>query len=176
MNQHQRKFLLDQIEKQYRKEREILNDREPEAPCLNNFLVAAILAGTVRLQPPEILKEWLGVRVRQSGTDDALISTNRRSWRASRNADEPACVTIPADVVFVLPEDFLEVQRKYEANHKQWESELAALEAAMSALRIKVQVGSDSALAPLIDQADRICHFSLVAAHGLLLGPPPQPV
>ena len=35
MNQHQRKFLLEEIEKQYRKEKQELEQRKPKAPSLN---------------------------------------------------------------------------------------------------------------------------------------------
>jgi hypothetical protein len=167
MNQHQRKFLLEAIEKQYTTEHDALRKRRPKAPSLNNYLIAAVLDGSFVLKDAAHVRSALVERVRDLGKDEALLSNHSRSWR---NSDEPAAeISLPAHVLFDLPPGYAASFEAYEPALRQWQSEMDALEAAVGAMRLRVQIGSDKALAALVDQADQLCSLSLTASNQLLL-------
>ena len=170
MNQHQRKFLLDEIEKQYRKEKDELNERRPKAPSLNNFLLAAILDGTAKMKPVEEVGRQIRDRVRDMGKSQALVSERESIWGRGRrdDDDEKECINVPALTLFDEPPAYAELREKYEADLAKWKAEVAALEAGIAAMRIKVQVGSDRALLSIVDQADQICSMSLTASSRLI--------
>jgi hypothetical protein len=172
MNQHQRKFLLEQIESIYKAERQSLLQRKPVAPSLNNYLIAAILDGTAKMHPAEKIKEYIRKRVRDLGKGAALTTPEDR-W-GSRNQDDKReeTINLPALALYEMPAAFAEVHSAYEAAQKAWDEESKALEASINAMRIKVQVGSDKALEALVEQADNICRMSLTASSRLLLSSP----
>jgi len=165
MNQHQRKFLLEQIEKQYKIEWQELQQRKPDAPSLNNYLIAALLDGSAKMLPPETVRETFRQRVRDLGRTEALVVSGERWGRR----DAIDCIEIPALLLFEEPPEYAVARRAYEEKLAAWEQEKKALEASINAMRIKVQVGTDRALASLADQADKLCSMSLTASSRLLL-------
>lgn len=172
MNQNQRKFLLEAIEKQYRIEKEKLSEREPKAPSLGNYLTAAILDGSFKMKSVESIRSAIHDRVRDLGKDEALLTDDGDRWsrRNRRNDDSEEVVKLPVEVLFELPENYVPELDKYEKAMAAWEKEIESLEAAINAMRIKVQIGSDKALEVLIDQADKLCSMSLTASSQLMLG------
>lgn len=172
MNQKQRDFLLESIEKQYRAEMKELGERKPKAPSLNNYLVAAILDGSFRMKEAETVRAAIRERVRELGKGDTLTHESRDVWGRSRHkddSDETEMLHIPALLLFDEPPGYAEARRVYEEKLAAWKEAAKALEAAHNAMRIKIQIGSDKALASLIDQADKLCSMSLTASSQLLL-------
>lgn len=175
MNQHQRKFLLEQIEKQYKKEMDELRGRKPHAPSLNNYLIAAILDGSAKMKPQDKVAAMVRERVRDLGKDESFVAAGRDNWgRRSHEADDAYAelVSIPALLLFEPPVQYAEKRKQFEDDLEKWEAEVRALEASIAAMRIKVQVGSDKALEALVDQADQICSMSLTASTKLLSARP----
>ena len=174
MNQHQRKFLLEEIEKQYKRERSELAGRKPKAPSLNNYLIAAILDGTARMQPQKEVEKMVRQRVRDLGKGDSFISHGEDRWGRRNDDDEKYAdlVSIPALLLFEPPPQYSEKRKQYESDLKKWQEEERDLEVSIAAMRIKVQVGSDNALAALVDQADQICSMSLTVSSKLLASKP----
>lgn len=172
MNQHQRKFLLEAVEKQYKTEYQSLRERRPKEPSMNNYLIAAILDGSFVMKSSDAIREAVVERVKHLGKDDAFLSTNRRSsWSGSGSGDDDdKSVSIPAGILFEMPAGYARVFAAYEAALGSWEAECAALGTSIAAMRIKVQIGSDKALETLVEQADKLCSMSLTASSQLLLG------
>jgi len=168
MNQHQRKFLTEAIETQYKTERNALHGKKPKAPSLNNYLIAAILDGSFVMRDQKDVRKALVERVRDLGKDESLVERGYRSRRLTDDEEEDA-VSIPVSVIFELPAGYLVEFKKYEAALAAWESSVAALEAAFNAMKIKVQLGSDAALESLVAQADQLCAMSLTATSRLML-------
>lgn len=170
MNQHQRKFLLEAVEKQYKTERDSINERRPKAPSLNNYLIAAILDGSFVLKSADALRDTIRQRVRAMGKEDSLIEHDNHFGRRNREDEDVAFVKLPAEVVFDLPPDYATSLAEYEIALAAWEKELADLETSIGAMRIKIQIGSDKALDVLVEQADKLCSMSLTVSSRLLLG------
>jgi hypothetical protein len=166
MNQHQRKFLLDEIEKRYKLEKDELRKREPKEPSLNNYLVAAILDGSFVMKDPSVVRESLRKRVRDLGKGESLLGGGRSSWR---DESEDGSITLPAELLFDRPVSYAEAMDVYDAAKAAWKSEMDALDASIAAMRIKVQIGSDKALDALVLQADTLCSMSLASSNRLLL-------
>ena len=106
MNQHQRKFLLDEIEKQYKRERNELGERKPQAPSLNNYLIAAILDGSAKMKPQKEVETMVRQRVRDLGKGDSFISPNHNTYGRRRGEDDEEyadMVSIPALMLFEPP-------------------------------------------------------------------------
>jgi hypothetical protein len=165
MNQHQRKFLLETIETQYKTERDALNRREPREPSLNNYLIAAVLDGSFAMRDPAHVRDAIRERVQNLGKDESLIGS--RSRYGERLDD--ATVTLPAVLLFEMPAGYAKALADYEEAHRAWAEEAKALNASIMAMRLKVQIGSDKSLDALVQQADTLCSMSLTASNKLLL-------
>lgn len=170
MNQHQRKFLLEAIEKQYRTEKTEIDAAEPEPPSLNNYMIAAILDGSFRMKSPEALRDCLTERVRKLGKSESLIQTAERyGRRRSRQDADEDMVNVPATVLFEMPEAYQQSLDAFEAAHREWQGRVKKLEASIQAMRIKVQIGSDKALETLVQEVDTLCSIFIAEASKLLL-------
>jgi len=175
MNQHQRKFLLEEIEKQYRREKDTLQKKKPIAPNLDNYLIAEILDGSAVMRPIEKVQESIRQRVRDLGKGEALVTTASRSvWggRRRESEEDEDVISLPALLLFEMPKAFVEVRDAYEEAIALWNQQMTELESSINAMRIKVQVGSDDALESLVAQADKLCSMSLTSSSRLLLPAP----
>ncbi len=171
MNQHQRKFLLEAIEKQYKAERSALNDRKPKEPSMNNYLIAAILDGSFKMKSSNLVRDAIVARTRTLGKSEALLTNSSQSWGRD-DEDSGKVITLPANLLFELPNGYTMAFAQFEEDHDKWKNEVDALEASIQAMRIKVQIGSDKSLEALVEQADTLCSMSLTASNKLLLGGP----
>lgn len=175
MNKDQRKFLVDEIEKRARKDKEELRSRRPKEPSLNNYLVAAILDGSFKMKGSEEVRTAIRDRVRDMGRDQSLVDRSRSSFGRNDDVEGVDKITLPVDILFDLPPGYAEVYAKYEADLAAWQEEMKMLEVAFDAMRIKIQVGSNEALRALVDQADKLCELTLSQSSELLFktGSPP---
>lgn len=171
MNQTQRQFLLTAIESQFKKECSVLKEKRPTAPSLNNYLVAAVLDKSFKLQPAEHVRKAIHARVLSLGQKDTLVERKSDRWGRDDEDDEkqPFHMTIPADVIFEMPKGYEMARAQYEEQKEEWDKKMAALSASFEAMKIKVQLGSDKALGALVDQADSLCSMSLTASSKLLI-------
>lgn len=166
MNQHQRKFLLDTIEKQFRDELAQLRNKKPVEPSLNNYLTAAILDGSFVMRSQAEIRDSISTRVRDLGKGEALLTWSGRYGREHDGAE--SVISLPAELLFKLPPGYAKAKAEYDAKMADWNSEIKALENSIAAMRIKVQIGSDDALMALVNQADRLCSMSLTISSKLL--------
>lgn len=170
VNQKQREFLIAAVDKQFKAEREKLGQRKPVAPSLNNYLTAAILDGSFDMHSPSAIRESIRRRVRDLGKGESLLDGSGRHWGRSRDNDEgDDVIALPARLLFVAPPEYAKALSEYEKAMEKWKQEDSALESAVNAMRLKIQIGSDKALETLISQADQLCSMSLTASNRLLL-------
>ncbi len=167
MNQHQRKFLLDTIEKQFRDELAQLKNKKPVEPSLNNYLTAAILDGSFVMRSQAEIRDSISTRVRDLGKGEALLTSYGGLYGRPRDGAE-SVISLPAELLFQLPPGYSKAKAEYDAKMEKWNSEIKALENSIAAMRIKVQIGSDDALMALVNQADQLCSMSLTVSSKLL--------
>ena len=173
MNQKQREFLIEAIDKQYKKEKDALDDTQPQAPSLNNYLTAAILDGSFVMKSPDTVREAIRQRVRDLGKGETLVTDDGYSRRHRHlEDDETDAITVPALLLFDEPPEYAAARKTYESKHQEWEKSEERLDAAHNAMKIKIQIGSDKALENLVDQADTLCSLSLTESSHLLLTAP----
>ena len=165
MNQTQRKFLLDAIETQYSKERDELKDQKPREPSLNNFLIAAILDKSFKLKSQESIRQAVHDRVLRLGKSNALVGSSRYADDDDANGN----VSLPASVLFETPPPYRALHDEYKRDLEEWNRKMKNLDDSISAMRIKVQLGSDASLGALVDQADKLCSMSLTTSSTLML-------
>ena len=164
MNKDQRKFLNDFIEKEGRKLDAEHRQRRPKEPSLNNYLIAAILDGSFILLPQETMRERFHQRVLNLGPGDQFIE--KSGW--SHREGPPNSMLISVHDIFVIPEAYLIEYDKFQEAYVFWEKEGKQLEELRKTLSIKVQIGSDKALAKLVEQADNLGDLRLVNSRLLL--------
>ena len=172
MNQTQRTFLTNSIEKQFYKEREAHKKNAPKEPSLNNYLVASILDGSFKMKSLDAVRDAIRERTIKLGKKEALLCDADDVWgrRSRQDQDsEETFIKIPVSVIFELPERYVSEKKQYDADLEKWEVEEEALSNSFEAMKIKVQMGSDKALASLIDQADKLCSMSLTKSSQLLI-------
>lgn len=173
MNQTQRQFLLNSIEARFRSEKEELIRRKPKAPSLNNFLIASILDGTFQMKDLGAVRDAIRERVLKLGKSEALLNEGADTWGRRSQQDEDEIgnrfINLPVGILFELPPRYAKEKEKYDSEIQEWEECKRALESSFEAMKIKVQLGSDKALQPLIDQADALCSMSLTASSKLFI-------
>lgn len=163
MNKDQRKYLIDEVTKIYKNQRDKIT--MPEAPSLNNYLIAAFLDNSIKMKDPELLKKRIRERVLKMGHNDVLLieKSERGYWRSrpSEKDDENIVQISPADL-FEYPENFLKARREYEQQRDECDSDIEKLDAEFKTVMFKLNISSDKALENLIQEADNLGSISLV--------------
>jgi len=171
MNKDQRKYLTDWVDKGFSKEQEAIEARRYERPMLNNYLVALAMRGELKIKSTEEIGAYVQKRVLEMGKDDALVSfedESGRRWdrKLGRYVYVPASgshsVTLEAEQIFWIPQDYLDRLAAWEENEKQIEADLEALANVRDTVLLKVNIGSDRALESVIAQADSLATLDLV--------------
>lgn len=162
MNQDQRKFLIEQVNKSFRAQKELLEEEEESIvePSLNNYLVAAVFDGTFQLQDVEGLKAKIKQRVLKFGKSDKLVTDPNDSY-SRRGKDNKAEVTLDATDLFVLPEAYVVALEQYRKIKKGKSKELLTLESQRDTIIMKIQIGSNALLDKLVMQIDNLGDLDL---------------
>lgn len=145
MNQKQREFLIDRIQRTCRQQEDTLKEGHRPRPSLNNYMVAAFMDGSVQFNDLDVLKEKMRQRVLRSGTEDAIISSGSRHY-SRRNDDEKNFCEIEAEELFVMPPAYLEALAEYEREQQAIDDKISLLHAQRDTIVMKVQLGSDKVL------------------------------
>jgi hypothetical protein len=175
MNQDQRKFLIEQVNKSFQVQKNLLEEEEESIiePSLNNYLVAAVFDGTFQLQDVEDLKRKIKERVLKFGKNDKLVSDPNDSY-SRRGRDNKAEVTLDAADVFVLPEAYVVALEQYRKIKKGKSKELLALESQRDTIIMKIQIGSNALLDKLVMQIDNLGDLDLTNTQLALTAPSKQ--
>lgn len=176
MNQDQRKYLLEQVDKTFRKQAEKLEGTKPLRPSLNNYLVAAFLDGSVKFQSIEKLKAKMREAVLKFGANDRLVLNEDddecRYRRRHSHENQHNYVQLSAFELFVIPAAYEEALKEYEEKRKAYEKSIEALEAQRDTIKMKIQIGSDKVLSRLIEQVDNMADLSIMNSQLLLIAEP----
>jgi hypothetical protein len=172
MNQDQRKFLIKQVEATFARQLDKLV--KPEPPSLNNYLVAAVLDGTIQYKSIDVLRNSVKRAVLALGPSDTFVQYADRWHRKRRVDDEEApTLTMAPDVIFVYPRAYLEAEEEYEQKREEYQEAVATLENLRDTIVMKIQIGSNEVLDRLIRDVDNMGDLRVINTQ-LLLGVPPQ--
>jgi hypothetical protein len=169
MNQEQRKYLLEQVNRTYQREKRALDDRRPDPPSLNNYLIACVLDGSFQLQEPGDIRAHVRSLVLDLGAAKTFIDTNNYRYNSNKDEDEnEQFVSLRADALFVLPENYREAKAAYDEARAAWDKESEQLEEFTETVKLKIQIGSSKALDKLVEQADNLADLNIVNTKLLL--------
>lgn len=172
MNQDQRKFLIERVNKTFNQQQKKITDRKPIKPSLNNYLVAAFLDGTIQFNDIAALKHKMRETVLRYGVDDRLIRSKRNDrYRYSSDDTEDSatdvCEVVAKDL-FIIPENYLAALAEYETEMEKIKTELETLEAQRDTILLKIQIGSNQVLDKLITQVDNLADLNIMNSQFLL--------
>lgn len=166
MNQPQREFLIKHIERHHKKAIDDLNKTRPRKPSLNNYLIAAVLAGSFKLQSEESIRDFIRALVLSLGPDGALVKGPRRHY--DDDDDVANTLTLPAEQLFTLPAEYLSALESYNEAERAWQSQIDQTNEIKDTLILKIQIGSAKVLEKLVEQVDNLADLQLVNTRLLL--------
>lgn len=152
MNQTQRKFLLDKIDKQLDIRVRALRDAQPEQPNLANFLLAGILAGTLEIRSSKELKHILRERALQDVGE----------WLDTSYGTHKTEVKFKLREFFVIPPEAETANQAYIQEYNRLETEIHELVIRGEGLKTRIQLASDKTLQKMIDEVDDMGDISLM--------------
>lgn len=152
MNQKQRDFLIDQVNKTRKARIEELKALEPKEPSLSAFLHQAVMDGSAILKSQEELMKAFKTKARTAAEKgDKFLET---SYRYRSSEDEGATLTIDPLAIFEMPTEFSELKRKYLADKLIYIGALNAVNAKVDGIITRIQLATDKTLDTIIEQID----------------------
>jgi hypothetical protein len=169
MNQDQRKFLIEKVERTYRDQCNVLTVNAPTRPSLNNYLIAAFLDNTIQFNDIDKLKDKMRKTVLKYGVSDKLVNDEDDDILTSRRKNkESNFVKILAEDLFVIPESYTEAMKKYNEEKKEIDNKTRELEGNKETIIMKIQIGSSAVLDKLITQVDNMADLNIMNSQFLL--------
>jgi hypothetical protein len=168
MNQDQRKYLIEQVHQTCKEQTEKLEEKIPEKPSLNNYIVAAFLDNSIKFANIDTLKKKMRASVLKLGVGQSLIEAGDRGYR-HRDLDEKDVVKVIAEDIFVIPQNYIDALKEYEDKKKLINDKIETLRNTEKTITLKLQIGSAVTLDKLIMQVDNMGDLNLVNTQ-LLLG------
>jgi hypothetical protein len=153
MNNQQRKYLVDKITAATEVQIKMLRESKPERPNLSNYLLHAVMSGTVQLRDNAHLLAVI--------KNKALKST-RDNWLNDRWSSTKEEITLDVADVFVIPEDYRTICAEFEAKVRKIDEEIYALHQKKDGLVTRITLASDKTLQNLINEVDDMGNLSLV--------------
>jgi hypothetical protein len=166
MNQEQRKFLTEQVQKTYNNQVSKLKEGIPEKPSLNNYLVAAFLDNTIKFNDIDILRSKMHETVLRFGISDRLIK-ERDSYNRRHNQGSEIVEINPEDL-FIIPQNYISAVSEYEELKTKIEKQIDELESTQRTIIMKIQVGSSAAMDKLVMQIDSVGDLNILNAQLML--------
>ena len=167
MNQDQRKFLIERVNKTFNAQKSKLEGNKIDRPSLNNYLVAAFLDNSIEFNDIEKLKVKMRETVLKYGASDKLVSEKVDRWGSNANKDKNTCEIVAEDL-FVIPESYKSALAEYEAYKKDIQDKVEQLEAQRDTILLKIQIGSNQVLDKLVTQVDNLADLNIMNSQFLL--------
>jgi hypothetical protein len=165
MNQDQRKFLIERVNKTFMIQKKKIEDNKLIKPSLNNYLVAAFLDNSIQFNDIERLKVKMRETVLRYGASDKLIK-EKDDWRTERKGDN--ICEIVAEDLFIIPESYKKALAEYQSEKDKQQQDIDQLEAQKDTILLKIQIGSNQVLDKLITQVDNLADLNIMNSQFLL--------
>lgn len=168
MNQEQRKFLIERVNKTFEAQKKKIESKSVDKPSLNNYLISAFLDDTIKFNDIEKLKEKMKKQVLKMGTGDVLIKSNRRGGFLGDSKSADNICEVVAEDLFIIPQSYLDALKEYTDHQTLLEDEINQLEAQKDTILLKIQIGSNVVLDKLITQVDNLADLNIMNSQFLL--------
>lgn len=170
MNERQRKFLTEHVNKTYQAEKKKIEEERPGKPSMNNHVISAILNKTLKIHDSElILKKLLERTLKLTKKDKSFVKEDEDYNYRLRETTYTKYIEVPPEDLFEMPDTYQEEMRKYKESKLIYDKKLDDLEARHNTIVLKVQVGSAANLEKLVMQIDNLGSLDLIG-NQLLLG------
>lgn len=177
MNQKGRDFLEKKVTQMF--DREVKGLRKPQEPDLEAFILAAIAEGTIVPHDQDTLKK----NMKRAALNTAIdFDYSYNNWETGEEEEDDRAwegrhqqIKISPWAIFQQPPDWKKAIEKYAEDKRVYEEKKAALEAQKEALHMKIQIGSDKMLAPLVDQVDASGNLQILNSRVLFIDEGPKP-
>ena len=156
MNATQRKFLVEKLQEQTKKQIEELHKQRQQFPSTSNYIFKAVMNDTLKLKPEaEIL---------QALKQKALSAKEGSNWLSEDRIGitKENTVRIGLNELIVLPQDYKDELDRVVAFNKEINRKIKDLETQLNTLEIRIQLASDKVLQKLLNEVDDLGDLSLV--------------
>lgn len=156
MNQQQRKFLIEKIEKKTKITVDALKSSIPDAPSFSNYMMHAVMSGNYDIIDKDAIKALI--------LKKALNSKEGRSdWMGDSQAfGSRTQLAFKPKEIFIVPEEYTTIHNEYAAKRKQIEDDIAAIQIQCDTLVTRIQLASDKTLQKMINEVDDMGDISLI--------------
>ena len=156
MNQSQRNFLIEKIEKLGKIKRDELAKSIPPKPSLSMYILREVMNGNVKIIPNEKIIEIIEDKaLKADETNDDWMGT---SWsRATKNE-----IHFLIKDLFILPEDFKKKYNHATQEEKSIREDIRVLLIQEDTLVTRVKLASNSTLETMIKEVDDMGNISLM--------------
>lgn len=168
MNQDQRKFLIERVNKTFQNQKEKIENQRVKKPSLNNYLVAAFLDDTIEFADIKKLKMKMRETVLKFGSSETLIKEPDNGWRSGPQKKQENTCEVIAEDLFVIPVSYLKALDEYNSHKIGIDEQIQQLEAQKDTILLKIQIGSNQVLDKLITQVDNLADLNIMNSQFLL--------
>lgn len=155
MNQQQRKFLIDKIEKQAKDTIRELERAKPERPSASNYLLAAVMSGEFELQSNDHIKEAVKKKAFNATSKDSWMEGNRAFGGGSG-------ITFSIKDIFVIPDEYQRRFDEWKAEIKRIDDDIFKIRTQSEGLCTRIQLASNKTLERMINEVDDMGDISLM--------------
>lgn len=149
MNKRQRQELCEHVESEANVKIRMIQDKVPDKPSLNYYIISAIMEGSIQMQTMEELLKYLQDKVKKLGHNKELI---RRDFYR----EDGDYITFDPERIFVIPAKYTEELKIYEEQREKADREIEEIKRNLKIIKLKIMVGSNEALSPLLYEIDNV--------------------
>lgn len=155
MNQVQRNYLIEQIQKTARIKRVALEDQLEDAPSLSMYLYKAVMSDEFELRGMKELREYI--------KEKALTLKDRDDWLGNHwGSSSKSDVVIPANKFFIIPNTHKERDSKISEANDEINEKIRILNVEEETLIMRIQLASNKTLETMISEVDDMGNLSLM--------------
>jgi hypothetical protein len=163
MNSQQRKFLIEKIQENIKKQISSLKESKLEYPSASNYFFKAILEGKLQLQPDDVTLESLKQK--------ALKSGEGRNWLSEDNMgfEKFSTVKLKISDLFIYPLEYEIKLKEVKEFNSNIDIQIENLKIQLGTIELRIQLASDKVLQKLINEVDDMGDIKLIETNLKLL-------
>jgi len=158
MNQVQRNFLIDKMERKSSDKIKELEDEKMNYPSASNYIFKAVMNDTIEIADKKTILKALKERALKAKEGENWLEPDRRGWSVEKERDIKLSIT---DLI-IVPDDYKKELAIVEKHNDEIDKQVKILKTQIEALIIRVQLASDKVLQKMINEIDDMGDLSLM--------------